>query len=37
MSYAAAILTSRYNKTRDDFASLKEYNQYLEDVEDMSE
>lgn len=31
------MLTDSFNKTRDDFESLKEYNQYLEDVETLSE
>lgn len=30
------LLTNSFNKTRDDFGTLKEYNQYLEDVETLS-
>lgn len=30
-------LLSRFNKTREHFPTLKDYNDYLEEVEDMSE
>lgn len=35
-SASVPLLTDSFNKTRDDFETLKEYNQYLEDVETLS-
>jgi len=34
---SASEADSSYNKRREDFPTLKEYDQYLEEVEEMSE
>lgn len=34
--YLFFLLTHRFNKREEDFPSLRDYNDYLEEVEDMS-